>query len=394
MKSINHIIYGIIITLVFVTQIYYVFTYYKQDQETIASNRSQTAQIEDRIRTLEERLLLHEESKLELAQLQKQRTALIDKIPLQKAGSLAEEALFDVVETMPATNIEVKLEGKEKVTSELGNIIRADYSISFVTTYANSRAFIGNMARMYQVANVKDYNFDTSVQQDEKKKLNLYRTIFGSEHMNELGKTTIACELFYRPAATELDEFYQSHNSKARSKNPFKNAKIVKDKEAQGEVEEDDEAADAEDDQEEVLPIGDSHFYINIGDRLSSGDNYQIQGPGLDTVAGYVGMVSQNNCTMTISVYEDHYELKLEDSSGQVQDTSVVYTTKIPDLRIYSTMRPIQDVMPNIHIYVKNYTSEIMPIALTGRLLENIHVYNLEEEEIAQGETKGNISLN
>ena len=394
MKSINHIFYGIIIALVFIAQIYYVFTYYKQDQETIANNRSQIAQVEDRIRTLEERLLLHEESKLELAQLQKQRTALIDKIPLQKAGSLAEEALFDALGMMPSTSIEIKLDNKENVTSELGKIIRASYNISFISTYADSRAFIGNMASMYQVANVKNYNFDTSVQQDEKKKLALYRRIFGSEHMSELGKTTVQCQLFYRPATMELDEFYQSHHFQARSKDPFENTKVTKDEASDVAVEEDDDEADAEEDQEEVLPIGDSHFYINIGDRLSSGDNYQIQGPGLDTVSGYVGMISQNNCNMTISVYEDHYELKLEDSSGQIQETSVVYTTNIPDLRIYSTMRPIQDVMPNIHIYVKNYTSEIMPIALTGRLLENIHVYNLEEEEVAQGETKGNISLN
>lgn len=394
MKSINHIFYGIIIALVFIAQIYYVFTYYKQDQETIANNRSQIAQVEDRIRTLEERLLLHEESKLELAQLQKQRTALIDKIPLQKAGSLAEEALFDALGMMPSTSIEIKLDNKENVTSELGKIIRASYNISFISTYADSRAFIGNMASMYQVANVKNYNFDTSVQQDEKKKLALYRRIFGSEHMSELGKTTVQCQLFYRPATMELDEFYQSHHFQARSKDPFENTKVTKDEASDVAVEEEDDEADAEEDQEEVLPIGDSHFYINIGDRLSSGDNYQIQGPGLDTVSGYVGMISQNNCNMTISVYEDHYELKLEDSSGQIQETSVVYTTNIPDLRIYSTMRPIQDVMPNIHIYVKNYTSEIMPIALTGRLLENIHVYNLEEEEVAQGETKGNISLN
>ena len=331
---------------------------------------------------------------MELAQLQKQRTALIDKIPLQKAGSLAEEALFDALGMMPSTSIEIKLDNKENVTSELGKIIRASYNISFISTYADSRAFIGNMASMYQVANVKNYNFDTSVQQDEKKKLALYRRIFGSEHMSELGKTTVQCQLFYRPATMELDEFYQSHHFQARSKDPFENTKVTKDEASDVAVEEEDDEADAEEDQEEVLPIGDSHFYINIGDRLSSGDNYQIQGPGLDTVSGYVGMISQNNCNMTISVYEDHYELKLEDSSGQIQETSVVYTTNIPDLRIYSTMRPIQDVMPNIHIYVKNYTSEIMPIALTGRLLENIHVYNLEEEEVAQGETKGNISLN
>lgn len=140
------------------------------------------------------------------------------------------------------------------------------------------------------------------------------------------------------------------------------------------------------------LPESDSQFLISIGDILSSGDTYKLSGPGEDDTR-YVGIISDTNATMTLSVYDDHYELSVEDEKDQVEQTTIYIPIKTPTLRIISTMREVQTVMPNVHINVYNYSSDNMKISIEGTLLDNIHIFNEKGQEVAKGQTKGKISL-
>ncbi|MDF2878750.1 MAG: hypothetical protein K0S30_1846 [Clostridia bacterium] len=64
-----------------------------------------------------------------------------------------------------------------------------------------------------------------------------------------------------------------------------------------------------------------------------------------------------------------------------------------PSLSIESDIVKIQETMPEIHIYIKNYTEDMMDITLKGSLLETIHIYNEFDEEVRPGQTKGKVKL-
>ena len=135
-----------------------------------------------------------------------------------------------------------------------------------------------------------------------------------------------------------------------------------------------------------------SKFSLQISDILTSGDTYMLSGPGTGD-EHYIGLSSQQNTKISIVVYEDQYELTIEDEAGNVKQTHMSTSIANPYLRIVSSMRPLEEVMPNVHVYVYNYTDTIMNVTLEGTMTDNIHIFNEFDKIVSKGQTKGNISL-
>lgn len=391
MRSTKNLIFIGVVTIVILAQFYYLFTSYKQDKENIAANRQEMAAVQKNIDQLEERLAMHEESKQELVRLEMQRTALLDTIPSQMQNSKFISNMMNYLSLMDYTELKVVDNGVENIENEIGKINKRTYEITFTSTYTTSKKLIEHIAGMYQAANVSQYNFNAGIQETAGEDMAKYNTLFGDEYY-EMGETTFTLTVFYRADGTISDEVYQPGVSGRASTEPFKNDKL--------EIAETSVSIPAEipgNQSVDVattpeLPESDSQFLISIGDILSSGDTYKLSGPGEDD-ARYVGIISDTNAIMTLSVYDDHYELSLKDEKNQEKQTTIYIPIKLPTLRIISTMREVHAVMPNIHIDVYNYSSDIMRISIEGTLLDNIHIYNEKGQEVTKGQTKGKISL-
>jgi hypothetical protein len=129
-----------------------------------------------------------------------------------------------------------------------------------------------------------------------------------------------------------------------------------------------------------------------LWDVLASGDNYSFVGPGeADTV--YTGLKSSKNTYITLNIREDGYNVVMEDEQGNVKQNGALVPIDEPSLSIESDIVKIQETMPEIHIYIKNYTEDMMDITLKGSLLETIHIYNEFDEEVRPGQTKGKVKL-
>lgn len=391
MRTTKNIIFIGVVTIVILAQFYYLFTSYKQDKETIAANRQEIASVQQDIDQLEERLVMHEESKKELARLEMQKTALLDTIPSQTQNSKFMSNMMNNLSLMDYMNLRVVDNGVETIENEIGKINKRTYEIMFTSTYTTSKKLIEHIAGMYQAANISQYNFNAGIQETAAEDMAEYYTLFGDDFY-EIGETTFKLTVFYRVDGSISDEVYQPGVSGRASTEPFKNNKL--------EVAE--TSTSIPTDISEIPPIdvapitelpeSDSQFLISIGDILSSGDTYKLSGPGEDDTR-YVGIISDTNATMTLSVYDDHYELSVEDEKDQVEQTTIYIPIKTPTLRIISTMREVQTVMPNVHINVYNYSSDNMKISIEGTLLDNIHIFNEKGQEVAKGQTKGKISL-
>lgn len=385
MKSTKNIIYIVAVILVVVAQIYYMMTFYKQDKATIASNNEEIANVQRRIDQLEERLAKHEESKKELAQLENQKAALLATIPNYNAYTKFAGVLQDYFDLTNFYDMRVTTNNRGNVANELGEVSECQYTVQFTSTYEDSNNLVERINNMYQAANISTYSFDTSVQQREAEELAKLRSEFGDK-INQIGTTNLAFSVFYRPTPIDVDEIYQSYvtpetNMEEVFNNPKKGVTEV--------------TAITQDEAPPTVttPILDgSKFSLQISDILTSGDTYMLSGPGSGD-EHFIGLSSQQNTKISILVYNNQYELTIEDEDGNVKQTHMDIDIANPYLRIVSSMRPLEDVMPNVHVYIYNYTDTVMNVILEGTMTENIYIFNEYDKPVSKGQTKGNISL-
>lgn len=393
MRSAKSILFTVVIVVAVIAQAYYLFTYYKQDKETIAANKAEIESVKMRIQQLDERLARHEESKKELEKVQAERAALEEHLPDQTQRSRFESDLVDYLLTIDLTEVHLSQSEKEAVISDIGDVNGVAYELDFVSTYDDSRALVENLKRMFQTCNISGYTFDASIQKGEGEEAKKNKFHYG-DAFSSLGKTIIKFDIYYKRTDVILDEQYHSDITGDITNLPFKyvnRESITTSADTQGK-EEQEESSEQPDNVQQDLSLINAKFMLSIGDAYTSGDIYKLSGPG-EGENTYIGLNTLKNVEITLNVYDDHYELIMKDNEGKESSTTVDFEMSDPTLRIISTMGQLQEVMPNIHIYIHNYASDVMRVLLTGEMLDNIHIYNVNNEEIFKGQTKGNVSL-
>lgn len=391
MKSTRNILFILIIGLIAAGQIYYLMTPYKADKDQISANKSQIEATQMRINQLEERLKKHEQSKKELAQIQVEQKAMVEKIPDQRTKSEFASNFMDYLKVFDCLNPVLSAGGTQVITSDIGDLYKAEYSLQFISTYASSKQLMGDLKRMYQTCNVMSYSFNNSVQQGQGKDNWIYPLLFGEE-LSSVGQTTIAFNVYYRMTGEPGDEIYHSEYLGKVNATPFKNLKAVPEQEKSEQPSEEGSSDNGQSPSQDFIEIEQADFILNIGDMLTSGDVYKLSGPG-DDPGSYIGLNSRASVEITVSVDEESYTLSIKDKEGKMQESKVQYKVESPNFRIISTMRQLEEVMPSVHIYINNETSEKMNVSLSGTLLDHIHLYDGKKNEIEKGQTRGNISL-
>lgn len=348
-------------------QVVYLFTIYKNDQAYIAANRREIEFIENRIEQLNERVEKLPEIKEELERVTSQKKAILNRIPIFIAESKEGIELFRYMNLNDFVNINFKVITEDYyIDTEEDLILNRSYELDFVGRYEEIQNFIDNLNQSYQIINIESLELSNEIQDlTNEKNLSLY--YYFGEDFHAVVEATMRLTMYTRQSELGNEEIYQPDLDMTTNR----------------------EGVFSLTQKEEVTT---DLFTLNVGDILTSGDTYKFGGPG-ENGGGYVGLITESNVTITLVVKDDGYDMIIEDMNG-VKDEVTIQTAIIePEMNIISTMREIYEVMPNVHVYVDNKTSQIMKINVSGNLTECIYVFNEVGEQVNRGQIKGNINL-
>ncbi len=392
MKNTKNIIFIVLVGLIAAGQVGYFVKVYSQDKMEIQSVASELESTERYLKQLQERVAMLPETKKELELMTAQKTAMLNTIPLFESDSRQDSEFMRYIRLKDVIDISCnQVESAEQVVDE--SIHVSNYELSFVGRYKDVRDFVDTLNASYQIINVSELTVDNAIQDEareknsEEGKLNKLKQHFGAD-LPQVVDATIKFKIYSRVNGEDLDEIYTpSYLMQVNSENIFERV----DKDALMEDEEEVSPSLGETDnkpQEDNNTTG--KFTLNIGDMFTSGDTYKLGGPG---DGGYVGLISQVNTEIKLTVSTTGYQMQMTDANGQTKETKVNMPLGTTKLDIISTMRQLDDVMPSIHIYVYNYTPNIMNIKISGSMLDNIHIFNEEDNKVNVGQTKGNIRV-
>ena len=386
MKSIKNILFAVIVAFVFVAQVAYLLTVYKDDKTVIANNKAEIDSIERRIAQLEERVKMLPETQKELELVTAKKKAMLNTIPTFVAIGKQDSDLFRYMTLKDFVERGVKAIDDEADTSVDDLILKSKYELTFVGRYKDVRDFVDSLNASYQIINMQAFAIDNAIQEKEGIDALPYKNHFG-EDFDQLVTATLKLTMYTRVDENKADEIYQpDFDGRITVENNFKRAK-KSGQEVSPSVSQDEPIETQQPERVTATDI----FTLNVGDILTSGDTYKLDGPGQG--GGYVGLISQANTHISLVIRDDGYEMSIEDEEGNVKQTSVTTTITNPGLNIISTMRPTDVVMPNVHVYVYNYTSQVMEVKMSGTLLDNIHVFNELDQQVRVGQAKGNIRV-
>lgn len=379
---------GVFIVVLFV-QVVYLFTVYKEDKAYIAANKSEIRFIEKRIEQLDTRVGKLPETRKELEIVTAQKMAIFNTIPTFVAGSKEGIELFRYMKINDFKNTSFKgLIEENKASSEDEIILNRSYALTFVGRYEDVQSFIDNLNRSYQIINIESLELSNEVQDlTNEKNLPLY-DYFG-EDFNKIVEATLKLTMYTRQSKLEDEEIYQPDlDMRTNLEDIF----TFSQKE---EIQVSPSVSQEENTSYEKVPakeVAKELFTLNVGDILTSGDTYKFGGPG-ENGGGYVGLITEASVNITLVVKDNGYEMTIQDING-VKDEVTIQTAIIePEMNIISTMREIYDVMPNVHVYIDNKTSQVMKINVSGHLTDYIYVFNESGQQVSKGQTKGNIKL-
>lgn len=367
----------VIITLAI--QICYLMTSYKQTKEQVNSNREQIKIAQSQIEELEERIKIKQEQERELKKLELQKTAIEYKIPSKGSRAKIESDLLEYISLMDCLDAYISSGSTEILSSTIGNIHQIHYELQFISTYESSRDFIENLTKGYQLCNIQSYNFDASIQKATEEDEQKYRAHF-KEQYNSIGRSSVQFNLYYRSTEAIEDEIYQAGLTGKINPTPFKNTVSLIAK---------NESVDEDKEQDATLK---PDFLLNIGDALTLGDTYKLSGPG-STTENYIGLNTTAPIIIKLEVNKQGYQLYMKDSEGHTKETSVEYPLNTPSFRVISNRTASSNKVPRVDIYITNQMDEPIKVFLLGSLVEDIHIYNEQEQEVLKGETKGKVSL-
>lgn len=390
MKSKSNIAFIVVIVALIVLQIGYMLTIYKDEQQVISANKGEIKLMEKRIQQLEERVKMLPETEKELALVTAQKVAMLNTIPDFEAASKEGAELIRYMKRKDFANI-----GFEAVTEEAtasanadADVLKRIYELTFVGRYKDVIDFVDSLNKSYQIINSNSFEMNNELQSENSEITAYYKAHYG-EDFDQLVTSKLKITIYTRPSEQQTDEIYQPNLDSRRVEGSSFRRFVKQEEEVSPSVSQNEEQPN----QESPITTYSQYFNIYIGDILSSGDTYGIDGPGGINGSGYVGLISQTDTSISLVIREDGYEITAEDNDGNVKQTFVDTPINNACLKINSTMRNVLEIMPNVHIYVYNYTKQIMDVELTGSLLGNIHIFNEFDQQVSKGQTKGNIRV-
>ena len=386
------------ILLVFIlgAQGYYLVNIYSKDQAKINNQVNEIQETTAYIVRLEEGLKQLPETKKELETIRSKQEAVKSTMPNMASTAKLLGEIYSIFDTNKFYDVQVVEVSSVPIKDEMIPIIQKDYNVSFTSYYGEVKDFIENINGAYQIIHMNNIQIDNQLQLTENEEMLETLQGFFGEDLSEVVSVQLNFSIYVRAEMEEEQEEYAvSFNSINNNAKPFDGVGFANRLAGKGQAEEvvmssSVLSADRVEEYEEI-PYLNSVFELYVEDILTSGDTYKLMGTGKEKQ--YLGLVTQSNVYITITINEAGYEFSMEDENGNVKQITCAEIMQQPVLYIHSSMRQVQNAMPHVHIYVYNYGKDEIQVDLEGSLLSHIHIYDKFDEEVQAGETKGNVKL-
>lgn len=372
MNSSKHIVaYSLVIGIILL-QIVYLLTIYKKEQYKIESTllEIETNYLES---SRLEKELAHMPSIMEqIDSLKIEQENVLSQIPTMQTSTQDIIALTTYLESCDFLDKEMALTMQEEpITVGTKIVYKREYTMNFIGVYEEVRNLIDYLNESCKLAEIAQFSVSNEIQEQEIQKETLIKHY--KERFYDLVSVHMQLNYYIREEEKNEELLIALEESKEKV-DAFKKLNIAK---------------------EEVKLTIDNEaerdlFKLDIGDILSSGDTYKLLGPGDGD--DYIGLSSNVNTVVQIIINENQYSLAIQDANGNIKELKVDEKVESPYLTIDSSLRQIQEVMPNIKINIENYTQHILEIEMSGTLLDNIYIYS-GIEPVLKGQQKGNVKL-
>lgn len=389
---------SMLIGIIFIVGVhgYYLVNVYSKNQVIIDHQVNEIKAQTEYLAKLETGLKQLPESKGTLEGLKAQLEAMKSTIPnvISDASLLA--GLYNSFDASKFYDVQVIEESSLAAEDEVIPIVQKDYAVSFTSYYHEVKTFIENLNAAYQIIHINSIQIDNQLQLTENQEaLEKLKNFFG-EDLSEVVTIQLRFSVYVREDVSEEQEAYVPSLTIINSNNkPFDSVSFANrlEEEVQGEknvtlpftIN-----ADRGGEYEEIQYLN-STFELYIEDILTSGDTYKLVGPGKEKQ--YLGLVTQSNAYITITIDDAGYAFSMKDENGNVKQITCEEAVQRPVLYINSSMQQVQNAMPHVHIYIYNYGDDEIKVGLKGSLLSHIHIYDHSDQEVQVGETKGNVKL-
>lgn len=275
-----------------------------------------------------------------------------------------------------------------------GDVWGYTYELTFVATFEEVAGFVDNLNQSYQLIKIERLILDNAVQDLTNEENQIYLSCY-QDDFSQIVRTTMEIVMYGRNDNTQRGEIYQADlQIEPRTESMFalaqsKNKPYDSDLNSKQSIEDEEELWKRKNEKTENL---DGKFTLCIGDGMTSGDTYKLDGPGNEE-GDYIGLMTDKDTKVIIEVYQHYYKMTIEDTEGMKEETTVNIGVESPMLEIISMMRIIEGKAPNVQVYVHNHTMQMMKIVVIGSLLEQIEVLNEQGECLGRGTTKGNLKF-
>ncbi len=389
-------IIGIIAVLVIALQIAYLFTVYSNQLKNISDLDASINSKQKEINVLKQKLENLPQLEEKLLKTRLEKNALIAQIPSSSSTAKDFSNIMDIAQANGLSKMEVTSE--EPTVDELSElqIKQKRYTLSYLSSYGQSEGFIRNLNRSYQTVQLSQISIDNGPQGNQQE---MQGTTYNGNG-KDFVRTELTFVMYTNPTKSDVNEIYDAGFSIiTNTDEPFYKLQENQDGVPQAGTPGTPETGVGTG--ETVQPdltmpstsgLGPALFTVNLADALTSGDNFQFSGPG-PSGSVYAGMKSSKEGFMTITVREDSYDVVIEDSTGKISQNSAIIRLGDLSLQINAMITRISENMPNVHIYVNNYTSRNISVRLAGHGREFVKIYNSLGQQVLPGQTSGKVSL-
>lgn len=358
---------------------YYFTTILPPQLENLQILREQNEVKKRELQSLESKLSQLPEIQQKLKDMGMETQALKNKIPHHKMSFTMMMEIIKYMEVYDFQDTQVIMGEPIMQGDETSIYNTIPMTIKYTTTYDNAAKFLEEISRSYQMVTVDSFSIDNSIQEQKDQEgneivagdvveaeirlsLHYLDSEEKEEYPNFMEFSNGQDKVFLRPGRDETKEVKQT-NTQA---NNGSSRETSKDR---------------------------TQFEINLADIFRSGHNYSFSGysPGKDSV--YVGLTSETDTTLILTVKDGGYSCLIQDANGKQSEKKVDVSVINPSVNINSQIQKVMENMPTVKIQIRNYTANVMKVNISGSLIDNILIYNEDNKIVPPGTQVGKIAL-
>lgn len=367
-------------------QCYYIIKKYPTIKQYIYTQNERIVADESKLQELDEGLKQLPKMKMQLDIVSAKGAAIQNTIPKDTTAISQIHLLKKYMDLNAFYNPKITDEGREVCEEEVGHIVKQYYTLEFTSFYDEAKSFVAHLNSAREMITIQDLTITNQIQEVESEEVIRALKIHFGDNLSEVVTTKLSLIMYTQEDSKGQEVAPISDvNSFICNETPFENTNGSRIN-SLGYL-----TGTSIEESKKTSERAQDIFEITLADLLTSGETYKLSGPGAEQTS--VGIISKENIYMTLKIDKQGYVLIVEDEKGNIKQDSYTMEVKAPNLYIESTMQQIQEVMPQIYVYIYNDLEEVLEVKLNGSLLENVHIYNKFEEEVLRGEAKGSVKV-